>query len=489
MQTSSRWSLPELLVLCVLVFWSLCDKAQPSTSGLREPGGSSGQGDRCSRNEFGRQLRLFSTSTVTSSIGEGEALQLHHHSSRSSMAQSTVVSGPLGSVNSSASKATSIPKAAQATKVRQVPSDSRGIPSTRLETIRSNLRDSGYSEGVARAVQHGLRGSTSALYDCRFDMFLSWKRQFHPDATITIPLVADFLLFLRQERKLKAGTINGYRSALTSALSLQGIDLSSSQVIHQLSRSFQLEDLKTPKFQLKWNLSVVLSALLLEPFEPIRQASLQFLSWKTAFLLALASASRVSELHALDQSTMTHTTNWTAVSLSTVPGFVAKNQKTVSGPLGRRCFSVPALAATLSDGMEKDLLLCPVRSLREYLRRTKEFRRGRHRLFLPCLPTSDKDITKNTISSWLKKTIKAAYHKSANVPPVYGKVSAHEIRAWATSAPLWHSASVEDVIAAGYWATSNTFSSFYLRDIQTDLQGLHQLGPFVAAGGVQTPQH
>ena len=470
---------------------SVCYQTEQQAPGVCQS--SSGPASLCDRrsvDQLGQShsLRVPAASATSGSLRESETSLLHHHTDRTSLAQQSVVSGFTGTVNSSAGGAASFSNTSQTAKIRQVPSESRKSASARLETIEAGLRRSGFSDEVAQAVRGGLRGSTSALYDCRYDKFVSWKRQFHSDADVTIPLIAEFLLYLRQVKKLKAGTIDGYKSALTSALSIQGIDISRDQTIHQLSRSFQLEDIKTPKQQLKWNLSVVLSALLLDPFEPIKKASLQHLSWKTAFLLALASAGRVSELHALDYSTMTHSKTWDKVSLSTIPGFVAKNQKTLTGPLGRRCFSVPALSGTLSDGMEKDLLLCPVRSLKEYINRTKEFRRGRHRLFLPCLPTSDKDITKNTISAWLKKTIKAAYHKSASTPPIYGKVSAHEIRAWATSAPLWHSASVEDVISAGYWASSNTFSSYYLRDVQSDLQGLHQLGPFVAAGGVQSSQ-
>ena len=444
--------------------------------------------DRCYGDQLGRigGLRLPTTSIDTSSLGEGPPSLLHHNSCGSSMAESTVVSRSACSDNSRTSTTARVSNSIKAAKVRQVSSKSRVPTSTRLEVIQSNLRESGFSAEVAHAVQGGLRSSTSSLYDCRYEKFVTWKLEFHPDTPISVPIVYEFLLFLRRVKKFKAGTIDGYRSALTSALSLQGVELSGNQVVHQLLRSFQLEDMRQPRFQLKWNLSVVLSALLLEPFEPLKKATLPFLSWKTAFLLALASASRVSELHALDLSSLTHSRNWSTISISTLPGFVAKNQKTVTGPLGRRCFSVPALSGSLSDGMERDLLLCPVRALKTYIESTKEFRRGRNRLFLPCLPTSDKDITKNTISAWLKKTIKAAYHKSASTPPVYGKVSPHEIRAWATSIPLWHSASVEDVISAGYWASSTTFTSFYLRDVQTDLEGLHQLGSFVAAGGVQS---
>lgn len=48
-----------------------------------------------------------------------------------------------------------------------------------------------------------------------------------------------------------------------------------------------------------WDLPRVLDALTRAPFEPLREVGLRFLSYKVAFLLAITSARRVSELAAL----------------------------------------------------------------------------------------------------------------------------------------------------------------------------------------------
>ena len=47
-----------------------------------------------------------------------------------------------------------------------------------------------------------------------------------------------------------------------------------------------------------WNLSLVLYQLTKAPFEPLKEASLKHLTFKTVFLLALASGKRRSEIHA-----------------------------------------------------------------------------------------------------------------------------------------------------------------------------------------------
>ena len=50
-----------------------------------------------------------------------------------------------------------------------------------------------------------------------------------------------------------------------------------------------------------------------------------FLAQKTLFLLALASAKRIGELHVLSYR-VSHSGGWGEVSFSFVPGFVAKTQ-------------------------------------------------------------------------------------------------------------------------------------------------------------------
>ena len=48
-----------------------------------------------------------------------------------------------------------------------------------------------------------------------------------------------------------------------------------------------------------WELNIVLSKLMGPPFEPIHKSTLQHLTWKAAFLVAITSARRVREIQAL----------------------------------------------------------------------------------------------------------------------------------------------------------------------------------------------
>ena len=73
------------------------------------------------------------------------------------------------------------------------------------------------------------------------------------------------------------------------------------------------------------DLHIVLSALAGAPFEPIGSASLQYLTWKMAFLLAITSTARVSELQALDSHPDLYRVVKSCAILRLNPAFIPKS--------------------------------------------------------------------------------------------------------------------------------------------------------------------
>ena len=61
------------------------------------------------------------------------------------------------------------------------------------------------------------------------------------------------------------------------------------------------------------------------PYELLQTSDKRFLAQKTLFLLALASANWIGELHALLHR-ISHSRDWSKVSFTFVAGFVAKMQ-------------------------------------------------------------------------------------------------------------------------------------------------------------------
>ena len=77
-----------------------------------------------------------------------------------------------------------------------------------------------------------------------------------------------------------------------------GYDFGSHPVLSELIKSFAKQRPVDRSLAPKWDLAFVLSHMCKAPFEPLDKASLFHLSVKTVFLVTLAKARRVSEVHA-----------------------------------------------------------------------------------------------------------------------------------------------------------------------------------------------
>ncbi len=124
-----------------------------------------------------------------------------------------------------------------------------------------------------------------------------------------------------------------------------------------------------------WDLSLVLKSLTLHPSKHIEQGDLKWISWKTAFRLAIASAKHVGELHALSvsESCMHWNADKSVVTLWPNPSFLPKR---MSALFKNQAIELTALNPTVGgaqDGNHTELL-CPVRALKDYLRATENLR-------------------------------------------------------------------------------------------------------------------
>jgi len=341
----------------------------------------------------------------------------------------------------------------------------------------------GYSKEVAVKISKAVCTSSQKVYQTRWAYFSEWCKgqEFEPEKA-SIPQVADFLVHLSVDRNASLSTIKGYRTAIAKVLFYsQQIDLSHAQVLSDLISALEHEKPKALKTFPKWDLPLVLTSLTKPPYEPLASADLKHLTYKTVFLLWLASGARRSEIHALDIKNITQMDNWKIVKLAPNPQFLAKNYNYSTGKRNFEGFLIEALKHRLGPGLEEDGTLCPVRALRYYLDRTKDQRGGSTQLFISITNRENRAVCKNTLASWVKATILHAYRECSQDILQSLKVSSHEIRALAVSTAFYGNASIDDILSAGRWASQTTFTSFYLRDVAKDLEGIYQLGPVVAA--------
>ena len=292
----------------------------------------------------------------------------------------------------------------------------------------------------------------------------------------TVPMIVDFLVHLRLDKGLSVLAVKGYRAALNSVFAMKGMDLADSHPISMLIRSFSKsvrpEELRPPA----WDVTLVLQSLTRVLYEPLRTSDERFLAKKTLFLLALASAKWVGELHVLLHR-ISHARGWGEVSFTFVAGFVAKTQDPSSSAPQFEGFSVPALPNSSTNCSGR--LLCPLWAVRCYLDRTVSHRLRCERLFITA-GRSTKEISKNTISFWLRKAISRAYQllgRSVSYPPP----RARETQGTSPSLPFKKNFAVTQVLTAGTLRRHTTFTRHYLRDLAHRSLETFQLGPVVAA--------
>ena len=278
--------------------------------------------------------------------------------------------------------------------------------------------------------------------------------------------------FAGSAHRSTSGSLPSRATALLSAVfRFQLPSLSSHPVLRDLLRSFALESATCPLRPPEWDLTLVLRFLTSSTLEPLAEAPLRGFTQKVLFLLAFATAKHVGELQALS-SIVTFVQG--DACLSYVPDFVAKSESL------SRTIPRSFLVRSLSDfaaGLDDDLLLCPVRALRIYLARLSTLSPLRRRLFVsPSRPS--RPLSKNAVSFFLRDVISSA---GASRPEV-GRLRAHDIRSVSTSVAFHRNWSASAVLESATWASSSVFTSFYLRDLQHEYDGILSLGPFVAAG-------
>ena len=196
----------------------------------------------------------------------------------------------------------------------------------------------------------------------------------------SINQITDFLLYLFKERNLQPSTIDGYRTAIADMVGSEKLNISKDENLTRLLDSFHRDKPKRSWGIPTWNLSLVLHQLTKAPFEPMRKASLKYLTFKTVFLLALGSGKTCSEIHAWLFRNIRHQENWTQVSFYPSPTFLSQLAR--DGPASLALVVIPALAPSLDMTLSGQKSLCPVRALQYYLDRTKDMRKGKDLVFV-----------------------------------------------------------------------------------------------------------
>ena len=467
----------------------VCDTVElPPSSVHVSSSGAEGCSGGCSVSRLAGEVNVHVSSFSPAQQGRAEAA-VHsggRGDSRSPLvAISTMVSTPTASlcgkpVDSPIPSGSSVPAGPEVHLRRKV------IPSARMEALMRHYKATGFSDEVSRLAAAPRRPSTNCMYDDRWGRFTRWAAGQGVDPlNPTAAQVASFLFDLFDTHGLSPQTVKGYRTCIGSVLNRTGkTRVVLHRTISDMIASMELQRPRATPVLPQWDLGIVLEALSKPPYEPLREASFKHLTLKTVFLLAMASAGRRSELHALrfDQNYIQFKPKGSGVTLYFSPEFMRKNQKPnqVNDP-----WFIPAIPTGKPEFGAPN---CPVRALRyyhRYLTEHPDVRKDRRRLFVPIKDNNaGKELSASSISRWICTTIVDSHAAVQDSKNLSGSVKAHEVGAVATSLQLFNKADLHSVMKAGRWSSGGTFTSFYLRDLCPQAESLQRAGPIVAAGDI-----
>ena len=345
----------------------------------------------------------------SSSSGENGRSAVSPHTHRTLTVETSLGVEPVASLSSAPSQAAS-PSGLASTTVHGLTPPTSGVPEPScVSAIKLCLTRQGFSASVVDRICHSRRASTLGVYAGKWTVFERWctAHQFSP-LDLPPPRLCDFFEYLFDELRLQPVTIRGYRSAIARVYRLCGFyDCGKHELISAVMTNF---DLKRPRHSTlfpKWSLDVVLDYLQTPQFQPYETIELLLLTLKTVFLVAMASAFRVSELQALSVTEDCCRFNADgSCSLMTCLGFVAKNRLASARPQNLLLQPLPETPA-----------LCPAEALRAYIDRTQQLR-GRNRQLFVSPRTPERATTSQLLATYIRSTVKRAYEWMVDQPQV-----------------------------------------------------------------------
>ena len=435
--------------------------------------GTQGSGGGCITPTLGQPpgVCLPSHSHHKENSSQTESLSpLRSHPDRPLLASKGMVSRSSGTSIRRSNRTTQTSRSAATTAFPSVSQKSPNASSDCVATLKRFARQAGFSETVAGQLALCRRTSTRLNYQVRWGKFRKWCRDFHHRSSEpTIPKIAEFLTFLFKTEKAAVSTIKGYRAMLSSVSKFCLPEISTSPILKDLVRSFEISAPRPVHRSPSWDLDKVLEYLSGPPFEPLADTSFRNKTRKALFLVAMATAKRVGELQALSFS-VSHQGD--DLVLHYDPFFLAKTES-VSNPLPRSVI-VQSLVDFVGNLPER--VLCLVRAVRYLRRAARSVEFTPSRLFVsPSDPR--RSMSKNAMSFFLRQLITESGAVSSSVPP-----RAHDIRGIATSLNYYSNLSLSAIKEAATWKSNRIFAMRYLKDMSATRSRLKDMGPLIAAG-------
>ena len=284
----------------------------------------------------------------------------------------------------------------------------------------------GFSDCVINRIGKSRATSTRKHYKSQWDLFVTWatEQKLNPlDASL--PPLTSFMDYLFRVTNVSVRTIVNYKSAIAFYWKSEvGYDApENATVVSDLIRSFKRDRPFSTKHVVEWDVHLVLNFFRSGRFKKWDILSDRDLTLKTVFLLALATGKRRSELHALAKDVRWLNGAVRAVEISPVPEFLSKTHVKTNGIGALRPLTISSLDEAVESEDNEERLFCAVRTLEVYLSRSDQYRSPEQkRLFISYRRGTVKDISRQTVSCYIKEAVVLAYSDPSQ-KDTYRKIS------------------------------------------------------------------
>ena len=269
--------------------------------------------------------------------------------------------------------------------------NSRLTKASRLQSIRQQHTATGVSEKASELLLAGWSAGTNAAYQSGWARWNHWCGEQEVDpVSCSIQPFLDFLADLYHEQGLQYRSINLIRSAVSMThKNIEAAPIGQHPLVSRLMRGIYNSRPPKPQYCNTWDVAAVLSWI--KDQGDNQDLSMKELSGKLSLLMALVSANRTSELHALDLRFRTYSPDGVTFKLASL----TKKRK-VGTPL-KECFFA---------SFPHNSRLCVVQCLRAYEKATENFR-----VIEPSTPAPlflsyvkpHKPVTSQRIAHWIKR--------------------------------------------------------------------------------------
>ena len=310
-----------------------------------------------------------------------------------------------------------------------------------LSALRNSFRKYNVSPAVMDVLMASWRGGTQKQYKTYINKWLEFcsKRNINH----SVPEIGDAVEFLMtlKEQGLSYSTINTARSALSSVLTIKDCEKFGSHplVMRFMKGIFELNK-PQPRYTYIWDVSKVLDYL--KTLDPLDKLSLKELTHKTVMLLLLVTGQRGQFLYLLTLA---------GIQITPCVAYLTLEDHTKTSRPNKTTKPVEITEFI------PDKRLCPLATLKSYVKETEKLRDRESKLFLSFIKPY-KGVSRDTISRWTKQVL----HESGIDTKLF---SSHSTRAATASKAKQKDVPLDIILSTIGWDSAQTFQKFYQKPL------------------------